>query len=110
MRALTHLRSQASKAARLAPSSVGPSRHVRGIAQYNPEHYASAISILPSNVDKSSVDYRENARQMEDVMARMQELHAKIEIGGPVKAREKHIGRGKMLPREYVGARIKNLD
>lgn len=36
-------------------------------------------------------------------MARMTELHAKIAKGGPQKARDKHIARGKMLPREYVG-------
>lgn len=39
---------------------------------------------------------------MGEVMARMQELHKKIEGGGSAKAREKHIARGKMLPREYV--------
>ena len=35
-------------------------------------------------------------------MARMQELHRKIEQGGSQKARGKHIAKGKMLPREYV--------
>lgn len=39
---------------------------------------------------------------MGEVMARMEELHRKVEGGGSAKAREKHISRGKMLPREYV--------
>ena len=39
---------------------------------------------------------------MGEVMARMQELHKKILGGGSAKAKEKHIARGKMLPREYV--------
>jgi len=39
---------------------------------------------------------------MGEVTARMQELHQRVESGGPAKAREKHIARGKMLPREYV--------
>ncbi|MCJ1247597.1 hypothetical protein MMC30_004812 [Trapelia coarctata] len=39
-------------------------------------------------------------------MARMNELHAKIEQGGPSKAREKHIARGKMLPRDRITALI----
>jgi len=39
---------------------------------------------------------------MGEVMARVQELHQKIEAGGTAKARDKHIARGKMLPREYV--------
>ena len=34
-------------------------------------------------------------------MQKMTELHARIEVGGPLKARDKHIARGKMLPREY---------
>ena len=39
---------------------------------------------------------------MAEVIARMQELHKRIEGGGSAKAKEKHIARGKMLPREYV--------
>ena len=39
---------------------------------------------------------------MAEAIASMQELHKKIEEGGSAKAREKHIARGKMLPREYV--------
>ena len=67
---------------------------------------ASAISILPTSVDKTSLDFKENATQMADVMARMQELHKKIEGGGPAKAREKHLERGKMLPRDRITALI----
>ncbi|MCJ1482011.1 hypothetical protein MMC06_002173 [Schaereria dolodes] len=36
----------------------------------------------------------------------MNEMHAKIEDGGSTKAREKHIARGKMLPRERITALI----
>ena len=42
---------------------------------------------------------------MDEVMARMERLHQKIEGGGPVKAREKHLARGKMLAREYGSER-----
>ena len=38
---------------------------------------------------------------MGEVMARMEGLHHKIEGGGPAKAKEKHLARGKMLAREY---------
>lgn len=78
----------------------------RAIATHNYSHHASALSILPSNVDKSSSEYQENARQMGEVMARMQGLHQKVEAGGPVKARDKHVARGKMLPREYVSESV----
>ena len=73
----------------------------RFIATHVFYHHAEALSILPSNVNKTSPDFKENAAQMGELMARMQELHKKIEAGGPEKAREKHIARGKMLPREY---------
>ena len=36
----------------------------------------------------------------------MQALHKKIEAGGPAKAREKHIARGKMLPRDRITALV----
>lgn len=42
---------------------------------------------------------------MGEVMARMETLHHKIEGGGPVKAKEKHLARGKMLAREYGSRR-----
>ena len=74
----------------------------RSVATHTFNHHASAISSLPTNVDVSSKDFKENARQMGEVMAKMNDLHAKIESGGPARAREKHIARGKMLPREYV--------
>lgn len=77
-------------------------RQRRAIATHTYKHHATAISILPTNVDKSSAQYQKNDQHMGEVMARMQELHKKIEGGGSAKAREKHIGRGKMLPREYV--------
>ncbi len=74
----------------------------RAIATHTYKHHAAAISILPTNVDKSSAQYQENAHQMGEVLAQMQELHKKIQGGGSAKARDKHIARGKMLPREYV--------
>ncbi|MCJ1287309.1 Methylcrotonoyl-CoA carboxylase beta chain, mitochondrial [Xylographa opegraphella] len=43
---------------------------------------------------------------MGEVMQKMTELHAKIEAGGPPKARDKHIARGKMLPRDRITALI----
>ena len=74
----------------------------RSIATHTYNHHATQLSVLPSKVDTSSKDYKENAAQFNDVMAQMRELHARIEKGGPEKAREKHVARGKMLPREYA--------
>lgn len=74
----------------------------RSIATHAHAHHASAVSILPTSVDTSATEFKENARQMREVMAKMNELHARVERGGPEKARQKHLARGKMLPREYV--------
>lgn len=74
----------------------------RAIATHVNNHHASSLSVMPTSVDKSSAVFRDNATQMGEVMARMQELHQTIEYGGPAKAKDKHIARGKMLPREYV--------
>jgi len=79
-----------------------PQLSVRRIATHTYAHQESAISVLPTIVDENSPQYKQNAQQMGEITARMNELHAKIEQGGPAKAREKHIARGKMLPREYV--------
>jgi 3-methylcrotonyl-CoA carboxylase beta subunit len=43
---------------------------------------------------------------MGEVMARLEALTRKIRQGGPPKAREKHIARKKMLPRDRVTALI----
>lgn len=88
-------------------SSASKRRHQprndrRTTATFTHPHHASAISVLSTNVDKSSSEYKSNAKEMDELLARMSELHARIAEGGPQKAKEKHIARGKMLAREYV--------
>lgn len=78
----------------------------RGAATFTHPQHASAISIIPTLVDKSSPEYRENAKQLGEVMAKYTELHRKVTLGGPQKARDKHIQRGKMLARDRVMALI----
>ncbi|KAH7316538.1 carboxyl transferase [Stachybotrys elegans] len=78
----------------------------RAVASLTPPHQAAAISRLPTNVDPSSDEFKENQRQMADVVARVQELARKVQRGGPDKAREKHLARKKMLPRDRVTALI----
>lgn len=78
----------------------------RAIASYTHPHHASALSVLPTAVDTSSPEFRENSQQMQELLDRMNSLHAKIAQGGPEKAREKHVARGKMLPRDRISALI----
>ncbi|PLN78018.1 methylcrotonoyl-CoA carboxylase beta chain mitochondrial precursor [Aspergillus taichungensis] len=78
----------------------------RSIANYSHPHHASALSVLPTVVDPTSTEFQENSRQMDELVDRMTNLHNTIAQGGPQKARDKHIARGKMLPRDRVTALI----
>ncbi|MCJ1463956.1 Methylcrotonoyl-CoA carboxylase beta chain, mitochondrial, partial [Pseudocyphellaria aurata] len=81
-------------------------KQTRSIATHTFSHHASALSVLPSDIDVSSAEFKENAAKFDDLLAGMRELHQKIEQGGPQKAREKHEARGKMLPRDRITALI----
>lgn len=89
-----------------APASSSRLAARRHAATLTPPHQAAAISRLPTNIDPSSDEFKENERQMADVTARLQELTRTIQQGGPQKARDKHIARKKMLPRDRVAALI----
>ncbi|KAM0255076.1 hypothetical protein ACHAQJ_006155 [Trichoderma viride] len=78
----------------------------RAAATLTPPHQAGAISRLQTNVDPSSEEFKDNERQMAAVTARLQDLTRTIQQGGPQKARDKHIARKKMLPRDRVAALI----
>jgi 3-methylcrotonyl-CoA carboxylase beta subunit len=62
--------------------------------------------VLPTTVDTSSPEYQENAQQMGEVIAKLETLTKKVRQGGSQKARDKHIARNKMLPRDRVTALI----
>src|SRR5689334_2212050 len=78
----------------------------RSVASFTAQHQAGAISLIQSNVDTSSEEFRENERQMSEAMTRMQDLMRRVQLGGPEKARQKHLARRKMLPRDRVTALI----
>src|ERR1700722_2418983 len=60
------------------------------------------MTILASPVDAGSVEFRANAAQMKALAAEWEERRAAAAIGGPARARERHAGRGKLLPRDRV--------
>jgi 3-methylcrotonyl-CoA carboxylase beta subunit len=62
--------------------------------------------VIQSNVDTSADEFRENERLMGEAMARLEKLTRAAQQGGPAKARDKHIARKKMLPRDRVTALI----
>ncbi|OTA99258.1 hypothetical protein M426DRAFT_325298 [Hypoxylon sp. CI-4A] len=79
---------------------------VRTIASYVAPYQANAISVIKSNVDTTSDEFKENERLMGEAMARLEQLTRSAQQGGPAKARDKHIARKKMLPRDRVTALV----
>ncbi|KAK0729832.1 carboxyl transferase domain-containing protein [Lasiosphaeris hirsuta] len=78
----------------------------RSAATFTSPHHAAAISVIKSNVDTTSDEFRENKRLMGEAMTRLETLTRRAHQGGPPKAREKHLTRKKMLPRDRVTALI----
>ncbi|GAB4129617.1 MAG: carboxyl transferase domain-containing protein [Rhodothalassiaceae bacterium] len=57
---------------------------------------------LKSKLDSSSAAFRENAAHMDELVADLRKTVERIALGGPEHARERHLGRGKLLPRERI--------
>jgi len=57
---------------------------------------------LKSAVDTASAAYAANARLNRSLVADLRERAAKAALGGPEASRKRHVGRGKLLPRDRV--------
>jgi 3-methylcrotonyl-CoA carboxylase beta subunit len=57
---------------------------------------------LRSRVDPSGEDFRRNAEQQRALAEELRERMAVARAGGPERARERHVSRGKLLPRDRV--------
>lgn len=88
------------------PRSTSTQTHHRTVSSYCAPHQANAVSVLLSLVDSGSSEYKENARQMGEVMAHVEELTRSIHKGGSAQARKKHVERKKLLPRDRITALI----
>jgi 3-methylcrotonyl-CoA carboxylase beta subunit len=60
------------------------------------------VAIITSKIDSASGEFRANQTAMRVLTAELEERRAKAGEGGPVRARERHLARGKLLPRERV--------
>jgi len=72
----------------------------RTIATHSAGFYESAVSVIRSNIDVSSSEFKQNAEDMAGLVKDLDVLHEKIKLGGPEKARIKHKERKKMFVRE----------
>ncbi len=60
------------------------------------------MTVLKSTVDRRSAEFRENAEINRALVADLRAKVAEIKKGGPPHALERHLGRGKLLPRDRV--------
>jgi 3-methylcrotonyl-CoA carboxylase beta subunit len=60
------------------------------------------MPVLKSTLDVSSPAYAANHKAMSELVAELRERTATAALGGPERSRERHIERGKLLPRERV--------
>lgn len=60
------------------------------------------MPVIESKVDLSSAETRANRQAWDGLRAELQERRTTAAFGGNAKSRERHTGRGKLLPRERV--------
>jgi 3-methylcrotonyl-CoA carboxylase beta subunit len=60
------------------------------------------VTAIATSVDTSSSEFGANQGAMQALIAELASQRAKAAEGGPPQARERHVGRGKLLPRERV--------
>jgi len=60
------------------------------------------LPTLASSIDVNSAEFRANAERMRALVAELHVRRAEAALGGPERARERHVARGKLLPRDRV--------
>lgn len=60
------------------------------------------MATLQTQISPSSETFRANAERMRALVADIAEKAATVELGGSEEARERHVSRGKLLPRERL--------
>ena len=60
------------------------------------------MSVIQSKISTAAQDFRDNAARMEELTLQIGDIAGTIAQGGPEHARERHVGRGKLLPRDRV--------
>ncbi|MDX1454280.1 MAG: carboxyl transferase domain-containing protein [Gammaproteobacteria bacterium] len=62
------------------------------------------MAVIKSQVDPASEEFQANAKHMQAIVDDLRDKVATAALGGPEKARQKHLDRGKLLPRERIEA------
>lgn len=61
-----------------------------------------AVAVLKTSINTRDARYKENAEAMARLTARLNEERARAALGGDERSRERHVSRGKLLPRDRV--------
>ncbi|KAF0852631.1 mitochondrial branched-chain amino acid degradation methylcrotonyl-CoA carboxylase beta subunit [Andalucia godoyi] len=87
---------------RFGLSTLRPS--IRPVFQrsYHPFLSEASSNVIDGSVDTSSEAYRKNYAYNHGLAQTLQQRIAHVKLGGDEKAREKHVERGKLLPRQRV--------
>ena len=60
------------------------------------------MPIIKSSISQNSPEFQANAERMASLVALLKKRRHTASLGGPQKSRERHVKRGKLLPRERV--------
>jgi 3-methylcrotonyl-CoA carboxylase beta subunit len=60
------------------------------------------VPAITSNIDPTSAEFRANQSAMRGLIAELERQRAAAAAGGPPRARERHLARGKLLPRDRL--------
>ncbi|CEG78676.1 Putative Methylcrotonoyl-CoA carboxylase subunit beta [Rhizopus microsporus] len=74
-------------------------------SQYHTFHEDNA-SVLPNLVEPASASFKENAERMQQLVDDLNLKTEKIKLGGGEAARQRHLSRKKMLPRDRINRLI----
>src|SRR5262249_51730224 len=89
---------------RCVAARIKPEHCLHDVSRAASRHFAKGgdVAILNTSVDNSAPEFRKNAAQMAALVEVLQKRRAAAAQGGPATARERHVARGKLLPRERV--------
>ena len=62
------------------------------------------MSILNSQINRNAPEYAINCSAMQALVTELRELLVRVAEGGGAKAQERHLSRGKLLPRQRIDA------
>ena len=60
------------------------------------------MTVITSSIDTAGNEFRTNRATMRALVEELEQTRAKAAEGGPARARERHLARGKLLPRDRV--------